>query len=194
MELVTLPLLAEQQMVGLRGVATVLVTLAFVGVCFATVDLLDRRRRAATGTGTATTPVQTTVEPTEPMDDAWPMHAAGASAQRSIRLPADRVVAGAVGGSFAALLVALALIPVREQIGLASISLALVLVVVAAAAIGGRVAAAICSAVAALSFNFLHTAPLYTFHIAATRNVVASVLMVLIGISVGEVAVRRPLG
>jgi len=37
-------------------VATVLVTLAFVGVCFATVDLLDRRRRAATGTGTATTP------------------------------------------------------------------------------------------------------------------------------------------
>ena len=190
--LVASPVLAEQQMVGLRGVATVLVTLAFVGVCFATVDLLDRRRRASAADG-HDTPLRTMVDAAEPIDDVWPMHAARTPVRRSIRIPADRVVAGAVGGSFAALLVALALIPVREQIGLASISLALVLVVVAAAALGGRVAAAVSSAAAALSFNFLHTAPLYTFHIAATRNVVASVLMVLIGIAVGELAVRpRP--
>ena len=185
------PVLAEQQMVGLRGIATVLLTLAFVGVCFATVDLLDRRRRTSAADGHDTA-LRTMVDASEPIDDVWPLHRDTSTVHRRIQIPTERVVVGAVGGSIAALVVALALIPVREQIGLASISLALVLVVVAAAAVGGRVAAAVSSAAAALSFNFLHTAPLYTFHIAATRNVVASVLMVLIGIAVGEVAVRRP--
>ena len=128
--LVSSPVLAEQQMVGLRGVATVLVTLAFVGVCFATVDLLDRRRRASAPEGQHGA-LRTMVDATEPIDDVWPMHTAGSPARRSTMLPGDRVVAGAVGGSFAALLVALALIPIREQIGLASIALATTLRVAA---------------------------------------------------------------
>jgi len=53
----------------------------------------------------------------------------------------------------AAVLVAAGLNPLRESIGQASVALALVLVVTAAAAAGGRVAASITSAVAALSFN-----------------------------------------
>jgi K+-sensing histidine kinase KdpD len=96
-------------------------------------------------------------------------------------------MAGAVG----TVVVATVLIPVRDSIGAASVALALVLVVVGAAAAGGRVAAAVASAAAALSFNFLHAAPLYTFHLRNTADVVTSVLMILVGIAVGEVAVRR---
>ena len=81
--------------------------------------------------------------------------------------------------------------PKGQALGVYVLLGALVLVVVGAAAAGGRVAAAIASAAAALSFNFMHAAPLYTFHLRNTADVVSSVLMILVGIAVGEVAVRR---
>lgn len=175
---------------GLRGALTALATLAFVAVCFASIALVDRRGQTS---GASRSSASSNLLVDEPAADAWPMHTGrgSAGAQASRRSP-EAVVAICVGGSVAALVVAAVLIPVRDSIGLASVALALVLVVIGAAAAGGRVPAAVVSAVAALCFNFLHTAPLYTFHIADTQNVVTSALMILIGLSVGEVAQRRP--
>jgi len=195
---------------GARGALTALGTLAFVAVCFAAVVLLDRRREAPAAP-LATTPAAPSPGPTagathdpdgthDPeatqdtgvADDVWPLRPrlSAGRVERDAPVSSQSLLA-AVAGSVAALVVAACLIPVRADIGLSSIALALVLVVVGAAAFGGRVAAAVTSAVAALAFNFLHTAPRYTFHIADTANVVTSVLMILIGIAVGEVAVRR---
>ncbi len=184
---------AEQQMVGLRGIVTVLATLGFVGVCFAAVELLERRSDRAAGNAAGSTSRATAMVTQQPVDDVWPLRGTHRRSPERRVLGGDRVLVASLAGSFVAVGLALSLIPLRSAIGLSSIALALVLVIVivGAAAGGGRVAAAVTSAVAALSFNFLHTVPLYTFHIAATRNIVTSVLMILIGIAVGEVAARR---
>ena len=171
---------------GLRGAVTVVGTLAFVGICFGLVELLDRRSTAGPGGSS------TTFSPTDPAPDTfsghWPWHPPRSEHDRATR---RQTVLASVAGGVGSVLVALLLIPVRDSIGPASVALALVLVVVGAAAFGGRVAAAIASAAAALSFNFVHAAPLYTFHLRNTADVVTSVLMILVGIAVGEVAVRR---
>ena len=170
---------------GLVGLVTVIGTLVFVAICFGLVEWVDRRNGAgAQGRSTA-------FAPTSPAPDTF-----GGSWPRPVRSEHDRAtrrqtVLATAAGVFGSVLVAAALVPVRRSIGPASVALALVLVVVGAAAYGGRVAAAVASAAAALSFNFLHAAPLYTFHLRNTEDVVTSVLMVLVGIAVGEVAVRR---
>lgn len=178
--------LAEQSTSGLRGALTVVGTLAFVGVCFFLVELLDRRSPSSAGGSSSS------FEPIDPAPDTfgghWPWHPLRSEYDRATR---RQTVIAAVAGALGSVLVAVVLIPVRDSIGSASVALALVLVVVAAAATGGRVAAAIASAGAALSFNFVHAAPLYTFHLRNTADVVTSVLMILVGIAVGEVAVRR---
>ena len=170
---------------GIRGALTVLGTLAFVALCFGLVELVDRRSASAAGSAS-------TFSPTEPAPDTfsghWPWHPPRSEHDRATR---RQTVLASVAGGIGSVLVAVALIPVRDSIGPASVALALVLVVVGAAAFGGRVAAAIASAAAALSFNFVHAAPLYTFHLRNTADVVTSVLMILVGIAVGEVAVRR---
>lgn len=170
---------------GIRGALTVLGTLAFVALCFGLVELVDRRSASAAGSST-------TFSPTEPAPDTfsghWPWHPPRSEHDRATR---RQTVLASVAGGIGSVLVAVVLIPVRDSIGPASVALALVLVVVGAAAFGGRVAAAIASAAAALSFNFVHAAPLYTFHLRNTADVVTSVLMILVGIAVGEVAVRR---
>ena len=170
---------------GIRGALTVLGTLAFVALCFGLVELVDRRSASAAGSST-------TFSPTEPAPDTfsghWPWHPPRSEHDRATR---RQTVLASVAGGIGSVLVAVVLIPVRDSIGPASVALALVLVVVGAAAFGGRVAAAIAAAAAALSFNFVHAAPLYTFHLRNTADVVTSVLMILVGIAVGEVAVRR---
>ena len=182
------PLIAAaggQSTSGIRGALTVLGTLAFVALCFGLVELVDRRSASAAGSST-------TFSPTEPAPDTfsghWPWHPPRSEHDRATR---RQTVLASVAGGIGSVLVAVVLIPVRDSIGPASVALALVLVVVGAAAFGGRVAAAIASAAAALSFNFVHAAPLYTFHLRNTADVVTSVLMILVGIAVGEVAVRR---
>jgi hypothetical protein len=171
---------------GARGLVTVLGTLVFVGLCFALVELVDRRTVSGHGTRT------TSFSPIEPGPDvhggSWPWHPPRSEHDRATR---RQTIVASAGGALGSLVAAVALVPFRDAIGAASVALALVLVVVAAAASGGRVAAAIASAAAALSFNFVHAQPLYTFHLRNTADVVTSVLMILVGIAVGEVAVRR---
>ncbi len=175
---------------GLRGVLTVLGTLAFVGVCFGLVELVDRRQAADGPVGGRAR--STSFAPVPPAPDtyagAWPRRLASTEHDVATR---RRTVLAAVVGAVGAVVVALALVPVRSAVGPASVALALVLVVVAAAAEGGRAAAAVTSAAAALAFNFLHAAPLYSFHLRNVADVVTSVLMVLVGVAVGEIAVRR---
>jgi hypothetical protein len=177
---------AEPSSSGLRGAVTVIGTLGFVGLCFGLVELLDRRSPSGADGRPAT------YEPVEPAPDTfgghWPWHTLRSEYDRATR---RQTVLASVGGALGSVIAAVLLVPLRTAIGPASVALALVLVVVAAAAWGGRVAAAIASAVAALSFNFVHAEPLYTFHLRNTADVVSSVLMILVGIAVGEVAVRR---
>jgi len=61
-------------------------------------------------------------------------------------------------------------------------------VIAAASAAGGRGAGALTSVLAALSFNFFHTEPYYTLRIADRENVIAMVLLLIVGLIVGELS------
>lgn len=187
-DVVVVPTLIAAQAGSLRGMLTALATLAVVAVCFLAVELIGRRADSdLSGSRTGSLAALTTASEA-PGPDAWPARRAGRS-RRVHRAPAVTVTY-AVAGSIVALIVAAVLIPVRSTIGSSSVALALVLVVVGVAVLGGRTSAAVVSAVAALCFNFLHAAPLYTFHIAEVSDVTATVLMIVIGVVVGGVADR----
>ena len=181
---------------GWRGALTVLATLALVGGSFVVVELIDRQaspdrqipphRHAPVDLGGADE---------RPGVDAWPLRRvpdAAGPARRAARPSRARSVEVGAVGLVAAVAVAAALSPLRSHIGQASAALSLVLVVIGAAALGGRIAAAVTSAAAALGFNFFHVPPVHSFHIAATSAVVTSVLMIAVGVAVGELADRNP--
>ncbi len=183
---------------GAVGLLTVVGTLAFVGACFAGVELLDRRRRPAPlaegGPEVVHRADQQVVGSVGAADatSTWSPMPSGRFA-REVPARTDvraelRVAAVAAG---ALIVLTAAMVPWRDQLGSASVALVMVLVVVAAAARGGRRVAALTSAVAALAFNFGHTTPLYTFHIDTPADVVTSALMIVVGISVGAVAEPR---
>lgn len=90
-------------------------------------------------------------------------------------------------GAIAALVVAMALVPVRDQFGSANVTIVLVLVIIAAAA-GGRTAGAVTAAVAALSFNFFFTEPYLSLRVHSGRDVITVVLLVVVGVAVGSLA------
>lgn len=173
---------------GWRGALTVIATLALVGGSFVVVELVDRHgaphRRAPVDLGGADE---------LPADDVWPLRRAPGAPRHphlTTRPTRTRSIEAGVGGLVVAVAVAAALSPLRSHIGQGSAALSLVLVVIGAAALGGRVAAAVTSAGAALAFNFFHVPPVHSFHIAATASVVTSVLMIAVGVAVGELAVR----
>lgn len=91
-------------------------------------------------------------------------------------------------GAIAALGTALVLSPLRDSIGLANVALLLTLVVVAAGIVGGRIAGATTAVVAALGFNALHTRPYGTLRIDRPADVLTCVLMVIVGVAVGQLA------
>lgn len=103
----------------------------------------------------------------------------------------QRITATALGaGVFAPLGVAVALIPVRPQIGGTNVALVLVAVVVAVATLGRRFAVAIAALSAAAWFDFFHTAPRYSFTINAHDDVVTACVLLVVGLVVGELAIR----
>ena len=63
--------------------------------------------------------------------------------------------------------------------------------VVAAASVGGRLAGATAAVVAALSFNFFHTEPYLTLRIRDQEDVITVVLLLVVGLLVGELALWR---
>jgi K+-sensing histidine kinase KdpD len=91
----------------------------------------------------------------------------------------------------ATIAVAALLSSVRDRVGAANSVLVLVVLVVAAAALGGRTAGAITAVVAALSFNFFLTMPYHSLVIASSHDVETFVLLFVIGVSVSELTVQR---
>jgi len=85
---------------------------------------------------------------------------------------------------------AAALIPARAHTDNANIALGLVVVVVAVAVFGNRVATVVSAASAALWFDFFQTRPYYSFTISAHDDLVTALLLLAVGIAVGELAIR----
>jgi hypothetical protein len=86
--------------------------------------------------------------------------------------------------------VASALLPVRGDIQASNVALVLVLAVLVAAVIGGRAGGAIAALVAAVSFDFLFTRPYYSFSINSDDDIQTVVLLLAVGLAVGEIVVR----
>ena len=83
------------------------------------------------------------------------------------------------------------LVPWRDSIGQTNVALLLVVVIVAAASIGGHTAGLVASLVAALSFNFWHTQPYGTLRVADSQDVERIVLLFVVGVIVGELTLVR---
>lgn len=86
--------------------------------------------------------------------------------------------------------VAAALIPLRDELVNTNVALLLVVVVVAVAATGRRPAAALAALSAAGAFNFFHTQPYYSLRINSSDDVETAVLLLAVGLAVGELATR----
>lgn len=77
---------------------------------------------------------------------------------------------------------------VRNSIATPNAALVLVLVVVAAASTGIRLAGVLAAASSALSFDYFLTAPYHRLAIADRADVETAVLLMLVGLAVGEIA------
>ena len=86
--------------------------------------------------------------------------------------------------------VAAALIPARTHTDTANIALCLMVVVVGVALFGQRTATVISAISAAIWFDFFQTRPYYSFTISTHDDVVTAVLLLLVGIVVGELVIR----
>ena len=91
-------------------------------------------------------------------------------------------------GVLGTLVVAGLLVPFRADMDNANVALLLALVVIGAASLGGRRAGMVTGAVAALSFNYLHTMPYMSLRIDGTQDVVTFVLLIVVGVVAGHLA------
>jgi K+-sensing histidine kinase KdpD len=97
------------------------------------------------------------------------------------------VVVAAVG-AIVIIVVAALLVGVRDWLGNTNVALLLVGLVVVAAAVAGRLAGVVTALAAAVSFNFFHTQPYRTLRIDDREDIITVVLIVVVGVAVGEVA------
>lgn len=94
---------------------------------------------------------------------------------------------------FAALVpfaVAGALVPLRSGMQPSNVALVLVVVVVASAILGGRVGGALSALASAVAFDVFFTRPYGSFVIHGRDDVETTVLLVVVGLAVGELVVR----
>lgn len=101
-----------------------------------------------------------------------------------------RTTIGLAFGGLAPIAVALAFVPLRAHIDSANAALVLTLVVVAGGALGGRAAGAAAAGVSALAFDFFYTKPYLSLTIASGDDVETTVLLLLVGLSVGTLSWR----
>nr|WP_079057858.1 DUF4118 domain-containing protein [Streptomyces cellostaticus] len=102
--------------------------------------------------------------------------------------PRDRLALAA--GLIAPPAVALALVPFRTELSYTNAALILVVAVVAVAALGNRAAGAVAALSAAVWFEFLLTRPYQTFEIADGADIATAVLLLVVGLIVGQLAAR----
>ncbi len=99
----------------------------------------------------------------------------------------DRLAAAA--GLAAPLVLAAVLVPFRTSFANTDAALALILVVVAVAALGNRLAGYVAAVSAAVWFDFFLTRPYEQFRINRATDITTTVLLLLIGVAVTEIAV-----
>jgi hypothetical protein len=95
-----------------------------------------------------------------------------------------------LAGAVLPLLVSLALMPFRASIAATDVALVLVVAIVGVAANGHRPAGITAAVSAALWFDFLFTRPYQRFDIAHRLDVETTVLLLIVGAAVTELAVR----
>jgi K+-sensing histidine kinase KdpD len=101
-------------------------------------------------------------------------------------------VIGAIAGSALVVVIALVLLPFRDNITTATAALVLVLAPMAAAVIGGRVAALVTALVGAAAFNLAFLKPYGTFKVDLLDDAIALVVYVAVALAVGTlVALER---
>ena len=98
-----------------------------------------------------------------------------------------------VAGAGVGVVIAVAglLVSIRDWLGASNVALVLVVIIVGAAIFGGRLAGALTSIAAALAFDYFHTQPYYDLRIEDRENIITAVLLIIVGLAVGELAVRR---
>jgi hypothetical protein len=102
----------------------------------------------------------------------------------------DRLVAAGLGvAAVGPIIVASLLVLVRDDMASANSALVFVIVVVLAAAVGGRWAAITAAIVSAISFDFFLTRPYGSLKIDNADDIIATILLLAVGLMVGEVVV-----
>jgi K+-sensing histidine kinase KdpD len=102
----------------------------------------------------------------------------------------ERRLVGLVVGALAPILVALALVPLRDTLHNANLALILMAVVVIAAIVGGRGAAALAAVTATMAFDFFLTVPYNSMRIESADDIETVFIFLAVGLLVGEVAAR----
>jgi K+-sensing histidine kinase KdpD len=97
---------------------------------------------------------------------------------------------GAALGSLSSLFAAALLVGVRGEVANANVALVLVVCVLLGAVTGGRAAGAAAALVAAASFDFFHTRPYNSLKMTDGNDIIATLLLLVVGLAVGEIAVR----
>jgi Domain of unknown function (DUF4118) len=104
--------------------------------------------------------------------------------------PEDRLVVAGLGvAALGPLVVASLLVLVRDHLARSNSALVFVIVVVLAAALGGRWAGFTAAVVSAMSYDFFLTRPYGSLKIDDVEDIVATVLLLAVGLIVGEVVV-----
>jgi hypothetical protein len=86
--------------------------------------------------------------------------------------------------------VAAACIPLRDHVSAADIALLLAVVILVAATLGGRLTGAAAAVEAAVSFDLFFTRPYYSLRINRAADVETAVLMLIVGVAIGEIVTR----
>jgi hypothetical protein len=98
--------------------------------------------------------------------------------------------AALAAGVLLPLAVAAILVPLRSGFSSTNVALVLVVAVVAVAAIGNRLAGALAAVSAAAWFDFFFTLPYYRFTIYSSDDIKTSVLLLVVGVAVSQLAAR----
>ena len=115
--------------------------------------------------------------------------------RRRPRDPGDgHVPVGAAVGALSALVIASALVPLRDHIPNADMALALVVPVLFAAIVGGRVAGAVTAVVSALTFDFVFTQPYLSLRIASKDDVATFIVLFIVAMVAAELGIRSRRG
>jgi hypothetical protein len=101
-----------------------------------------------------------------------------------------RKLIGLAGGGLGAIVVALLLVPFREDIDNANLALILVLVVVLAAIVGDRASAVLAAITGTMAFDFFLTRPYASMRIESADDIETVIILLAVGLLVGEVAAR----